>query len=114
MCRKNILNASMLLKSRNIIFPLLLLSQTIYCWVCFYNARLLEYDDNYGLLIQAFIISLVTLVAVAVCRIKKTYWRSDYKFPVLIWLLTGSPITFIIAGLYYQQIFNTIPANWSP
>ena len=91
---------------RVLLFPAILLLQTIYSWVYFYNARLLEYDDNYGLLIHAFIISLAALIILIIIRLRKKYWTNYYKYPVIVWLIVGSPVTFLIAGIYYQDIFN--------
>jgi hypothetical protein len=85
--------------------------QTVYCWTTFYQAQFLEYDDNYGQLIHSFIISLATLVALTIIWFRKRQLIKDIKVAAIIWTFIGSPLTFIIAAIYYQTIFGTVLAT---
>jgi hypothetical protein len=96
---------------RNFILPLIFAIQTAYCWNCFYKAQFLEYDDNYGLLINGFIISLATLIIVALIWFKKRQLIKDNSIATIIWTIIGSPITFILAALFYENIFGTTLAG---
>lgn len=81
--------------------------QTIYCWISFYKAQFIHYDDNYGMLIHGFIIALFTLVIIAIIFVLKKDLIKDNKITINIWTVIGSPLTFIIATLYYEVIFAT-------
>ena len=101
----------MLLSVRSFILPLFLTLQTFYCWTSFYKAQFLEYDDNYGLLIHSFIISLATLVILIIIWFRKRHWIISNKWLVMVWLISGSPLTFLVAAIYYQYIFGITLAN---
>lgn len=89
------------------ITPAILLLQTVYCWFCFYQAQFLEYDDNYGMLIHGFIVSLLTAAVLWLITPFKPAWvKTDYRV-WLAWLVLGSPLTFILAAVYYSLIFGT-------
>jgi hypothetical protein len=91
--------------------PLLLTAQTVYCWIAFYKAQFLEYDNNYGLLIHSFIIALATLIILTIIWFRKPQLIKDNKVPALIWTIIGSPLTFIVAAFFYDKIFGTILAG---
>lgn len=91
---------------RKTILPLLLSVQTIYCWNTFHKAQFLQYDDDYGLLIHGFIISLATLITLTIIWFSKRQLVRDNKIPVITWTITGSPITFFFAAIYYREIFG--------
>lgn len=93
---------------RHITTPLLLLTQTLYCWYCFYQAQFFEYDENIGLLLHAFLISLATVVVVAILSYFRIRWVELNLWIWLIWVVIGSPITFVVAAIYCSDIFGTI------
>ncbi|HYH14219.1 MAG TPA: hypothetical protein VD794_03305 [Flavisolibacter sp.] len=101
----------MLIRLRNIILPILLAAQTVYSWLCFYNAQFLQYDDNYRLLIHGFIISVLALIVVYLLWYYKARWIAFNRYVFVSWLLVGSPLTFIAVAIYYQSIFNTTLAT---
>ena len=94
------------LKPHTIILALLMAIQTIYCWYCFYQARFLEYDYNYGLLIHGFFISLVALVTLLIVWFRNRQILKKSIALVIAWLVFGSPITFVICSLFYEAIFG--------
>jgi len=101
----------MLLSLRNIILPFMLIIQAAYSWTCYYRAQFLKYDDNYGLMMHGLIISVVALVAICFLWYYKSKWIAINRFVFAIWLLLGSPLTFILVAIYYQDIFRTTLAT---
>jgi hypothetical protein len=89
-----------------IFLPLLLLVQTAYCWYCYYAAQFLAYDDNYGLIIQGYLISVFILGLTVWLWFFKRQWIKENKFFVVLWLITGSPLVFTIVSIYYSTFFN--------
>lgn len=96
----------MQLTFRKIILPLILILQTVYCWRCFYKAQFLDYDDNYGVLIRGFIISILTMIILIILWFKKKQIIKETIIANILWILLGSPLTFIIAIMYYENIFK--------
>lgn len=94
-----------------IILPLLLTVQTVYCWIAFYQAQFLQYDDNYGLLIHSFIIALATSVMLVIIWFLQPKQIKDNKLAAIIWAIIGSPLTFIVAAFNYEKIFGAILAG---
>jgi hypothetical protein len=103
------------MKIQKFIIPLVLILQTIYSWRCFYEAQFLQYDNNVGLLIHAFIISALTLFTLLLIWFIRRRWIKLSFTAVIIWLFVGSPFTFAVAAIYYQHIFkNSLPGSLSP
>jgi len=87
---------------------ILLSIQTIYCWWCFFKAKELPYDENYGIIIQAVIISIATWIFIKIMRIK---WIANIIINNSIywsWILLGSPLTFIILIIFYKDLFGSL------
>lgn len=86
--------------------PLLLSLQTFYSLYCFYESRFLEYDDNIGLIINGFLVSLASLVILVVIRFFRKNWIKANKLAIILWLIIGSPITMILLAIFYSDIFG--------
>ncbi|HVD98188.1 MAG TPA: hypothetical protein VNB90_08270 [Cytophagaceae bacterium] len=93
------------------LLPILLFLQTIYCWSCFYAARFLPYDENYGMILHSFIISLMALIIVLLLWMRKNEWIMSAQRIVLAWVVLGSPLTFLLAFTFYRDLFGTALAN---
>jgi hypothetical protein len=96
------------MKIRNVAIPICLLVQTMYCWWCFYKAKGLPYDDNYGILLHAIFISMLAWVIVRMFRAK---WFGQFHIRPTIfwtWILIGSPVPFLLAFFFYSDIFGTL------
>ncbi|HRE97291.1 MAG TPA: hypothetical protein PK637_11030 [Flavobacteriales bacterium] len=91
---------------RNSILPLFLIMQTIYCWWCFYKAQFLAYDDNYGLLIHGFMISVVALIVICFLSYFKIQNVNINRYVIIPWCVFGSPFTLAISLLNYQAAFG--------
>src|SRR5688572_15061774 len=95
------------MRLRNFIIPVCLLVQTVYCWWCFYKAKELPYDDNYGILIHAIFISMVGWVML---RMFKARWFGEFHITPSIfwtWLCIGSPVTFKLGFFFYRNLFGS-------
>lgn len=87
-------------------FKVFLAVQTFYSWHCFYNAQFLPYDDNYGLLIHGYLITLIPFAIMLIVWSINRKWITANIFPIVTWLLLGSPVTLAIVVIYYPQIFH--------
>lgn len=87
---------------------IILLVQTIYCWYCMVKAKYLAYDENYGLLIQAIIIAFAMWVVLRMIYAWKRNWIPGNKLVFIVWLIAGSPIPFIVASIFYSDIFGPL------
>ena len=91
---------------RNFIILILLITQTLYCWWCFFEAKHLPYDENYGMHIQAV---LVSIAALGIIRIVKAKWFGQLQVSTAVfwsWLVLGSPLTFIFGLVFYGDLFG--------
>ena len=97
---------------RMIFVYFLLALQAVYCWWCFVKAKELPYDENYGILIQAILISAITWV---ILRIIKAKWFGELTINSRIfwtWFLIVSPLTFVLLFFFYSNTFGSL-ATWS-
>jgi hypothetical protein len=99
------------MKAGKIILPILLLAQVVYCWKVFYDAQFLKYDDNYDSLIHGFIISLAALFILIILWFWRRQLIRDTKVATIIWIIIGSPITFILVALNYGTFFSGLLAG---
>ena len=93
---------------KKIVITVLLLAQTVYCWWCFFEARNLPYDENYGILLQAIVISITAWVLIRLFRAK---WFGQFtidRYVSWTWLIIGSPLTFISMLLFYSKLFGSL------
>jgi len=93
---------------KKIIILVLLLVQTLYCWWCFLEAEKLPYDENYGILLESIFFSFAAWVLI---RMFKARWFGQFKLDKLvfwIWLIIGSPVTFILMFFFYSNLFGSL------
>jgi hypothetical protein len=90
------------------IIPIVLTAQTIYCWWCFYEAKSLAYDDNYGILILAVVLSIITWVIVRMVKTWGKKWIELDTKMLFVWYFIGSPIPFILAFFFYSSLFGSL------
>jgi hypothetical protein len=96
------------MKSWSVIISCVLLAQTVWSWACFSKARSLPYDENYGAIIFAFMISLFIVVIGVIIRVFVPRIISTNIKIIVIWLIVGSPLTFLIALYFYYDLFGTL------
>ena len=75
-------------------------------WYLLKVAVELPYDDNYGALILAFIISLGAVVFIGVIWWKYRTVFYQNRYGIFLYLLTSSPMTVIFVITNYQSIFG--------
>jgi hypothetical protein len=93
---------------KKIIITAFLSVQTVYCWWCFFEAKRLPYDENYGILLHAVLISFAAWIVI---RIFKAKWFGQfglYKPVSWTWLIIGSPLTFILMFFFYSNLFGSL------
>jgi hypothetical protein len=79
---------------------------TILIWSILYHVQFLAYDENYGALIQAFLLSSATLIWIVIITwrnpqfIRKCWWQT------LGFMLLASPFTVIILATNYKAVFG--------
>jgi len=89
-----------------LILPIIMFVQTIYCWWCFFYARGLPYDDNYGILIQAILLSMTMWVSLRMIRAWKKAWYQIPRFIFWTWIIVGSPLSYVIGLIFYRELFG--------
>ena len=75
-------------------------------WRQLYEAQFLAYDENYGNLFSAFFISVCSIFGLIIIWKK---WKNiilESKWETFLFLILSSPITVIIACVYYESIFG--------
>jgi hypothetical protein len=93
---------------RKFTLQILLIAQTLYCWWCFFEAKVLPYDENYAILIQAVLISIAAWVII---RIIKAKWFGQIQISSMLfwsWFVVGSPLTFMLALIFYNELFGAL------
>ena len=93
------------------ILSLLLVIETVYVWTQFFEVQELPYDDNYGLLIHCFIISLLTLIILILLWFKRREFVKNNFVIVALWTLIASPMTLVLISIYYESIFGVTLAR---
>lgn len=91
---------------KRLIFTSVLTGQTIYIWRGLYNAQRFEYDDNFGIIIHCFLISLLTLIGLIIIWFVKRQWIKENILITVAWFLTASPITIFMVVTNYEAVFK--------
>ena len=91
---------------KKIFITILLLVQTVYCWWCFFEAKKLPYDENYGILIHAIFISVTVWVGIRILRAKWFGHFTLHRYVIWIWLIIGSPLIFLPMFFFYSKLFG--------
>jgi hypothetical protein len=92
--------------ARKIIFSIAVLAEIICIWYWLYNAQLLPYDDNYGALIDAFLVSLLATVVLSFMWFKQRPWILQSLYLSIVWMVLGSPVTVIVVVFYVYDILG--------
>jgi hypothetical protein len=85
------------------LFSLLL---SYYNFKLLYEAQFLEYDDNYGEIISVFILSFWTSAPFIFLFFFNKQWLNKNKEIIIFYLIFNSPISILIAVIFYSQIFG--------
>jgi hypothetical protein len=86
-------------------FTLILLTALI--WEQLYSAQFLEYDENFGQLIEIFLVSTALLVNGIVMIVKNSELVRTNLIVSILFLLINSPLTIFLVVSNYDTIFGT-------
>jgi len=75
-------------------------------WGLLYNAQFLEYDENYGNLLSAFMLSTGATIWLGVLQWIRPIILRASRWPVILFLLFASPVTVILVVLNYMVVFG--------
>jgi hypothetical protein len=88
-------------------YILILLLLTTFIWVQMYQAQFLPYDDNFGLLIMIFLISVALLITGGVLLVRKTKLIRQNLIWTILFLIINSPVTIFLVVMNYELVFGT-------
>jgi hypothetical protein len=92
--------------ARKIIFSTAVLAEIICIWYWLYSAQFLPYDDNYGALIDAFLVSLLATAVLVFMWFKQRQWILQSLYPIIVWTVFGSPATVILIVFYVYDLLG--------
>ncbi len=90
----------------NILYNLSIAVVTALIWYNLYQAQFEEYDDNYGLLIGALILSIISFAAFSIPWFKRRVLLRKNIIQTVILCILNSPVTVGYVILNYEQIFK--------
>lgn len=91
-----------------IIYISILFLLTIFIWRQLYTAQLLEYDKNYGVLIETFLISVLAFSILILLWFKARTFVVQNSFTTILFLFMSSPFTLIFVFYFYHEIFGKL------
>ena len=94
------------LKFVNIIFSLSLILISISVWKLIYDMQFLAYDDNFGNLCLALLLSLLAVLTICIIWFKRKEVIKKAFLIVLLFMITSNPIVIMIACVNYECIFD--------
>jgi hypothetical protein len=95
------------MKLTKYIFPVLLFLEIPYVWHGLYSAQFHAYDDNFGILLHCFFVSVLTLLAIVGLTIYKWHLVRQRALIIMCWFLTASPITIFLVVTNYKTVFGS-------
>lgn len=81
---------------------------TVFIWWQLYSAQFLAYDDNYGVLISAFFVSVLATIILAILWFKARAFIKQNALPTMLFLLLSSPITVALVFYFYNYLFGQL------
>lgn len=84
------------MKKRYWLFGLALILWGCLCWWLIHESYYAEYDENIGLVIGAFLLSLIPIVVLPVLWFASRPLFKRNQWVILFWFLTCSPITLFL------------------
>jgi len=91
-----------------IIYVTALFLLAIFIWQQLYSAQFLEYDDNYGVLISTFFLSVLATIVLTIIWFKARYLIEQNFIPTIVFLLAGSPLTVALVFYFYHNLFGQL------
>ena len=91
-----------------IIYVTTLFLVTVFIWQQLYSAQLLEYDENYGVLISTFLLSALATLILIILWFKARTFIEQNSFATILFLFMSSPLTLIFIFYFYHEIFGKL------
>jgi hypothetical protein len=91
---------------KRIFYIISLIVLTTLIWSQIYTAQFLEYDDNYGQLIGAFLIATFLFILGIVLLIRKVRIVKMNLIATIVFLTLNSPFTVFFIVMNYENIFG--------
>lgn len=91
-----------------IIYLTTLFLLTVFTWRQLYSAQFLEYDDNYGVLISTFLLSLLVTIVLTILWFKSRTFIKQNSIPTILFLLVNSPLTIALVFYFYHDLFGQL------
>ncbi|MES2381097.1 MAG: hypothetical protein V4538_08655 [Bacteroidota bacterium] len=85
-----------------------LLLLTVFIWWQLYSAQFLVYDDNYGVLIYAFLVSVLATIILIVLWFKARAFIKQNALPIILFLLASSPVTVLLVLYFYNDLIGPL------
>lgn len=86
---------------------MMLIIVTSVIWGQMYYAQFLPYDENYGMLVNAFVISVVVFCTGVILLFRKTKLIRQHLPATIVFLVINSPVTVAAVIFNYRSIFGT-------
>lgn len=93
-------------KTIKIIYSATLFLLAVFIWRLLYSAQFLEYDENYGVLIAAFLLSLLATTFPAILWFKARSFIWQNSVATILFLLAASPLTVALVFYFYNHLFQ--------
>src|SRR6478672_11573179 len=95
---------------RKIVLTALLVSQTVYSWLLIFQSFSLDSDEGAEKIVKSIQISFYSLVLLLGLLFIKGKWIFENKKYLFIWLMVGSPVTFMVLITIYVAIAIVVTA----
>ena len=87
-------------------YSVILLLSITFIWYLMFLAKYEEYDTNYGLAIDAFVMSFVLLLLIVILWFTKRETIKSNKIITILTFITSSPISIILFIIIYNTFIG--------
>lgn len=101
-------NAMTTQPTKKFIYLATLILLTTIIWRQLYSAQFLEYDENYGVLISTFLLSVLATIILTILWFKARTFIKQNSLPTILFLLANSPLTIAFVFYFYHDIFGQL------
>ena len=91
-----------------IIYLTTLILLTVFIWRQLYSAQFLEYDDNYGVLISTFLLSVFSTIILTILWFKARTFIKQNSLATALFILASSPLTIALVFYFYHDLFGQL------
>lgn len=91
-----------------IIYVTTLFLLTVFIWLQMYSAQFLAYDENYGVLITSFSLSVLASLVLTILWFKARTFIEQNSFATILFLFMSSPFALIFVFYFYHDIFGKL------